>query len=144
MKKLSAILTGVIILLLFSGCIYQTNDYYFYNVVAGDEPILSFSSNLDTVSEAITDSLFVDYEASVDVGYIYQVIFYFDDSLVYSQDTITNTFWINPSFVDSSGTYDLDLLLYYSTNTGSLADKLGGEYNIYEKSWSFEVNMEEK
>lgn len=120
---------------LLNGCIYQPNDVYYYEVIPGEEPVLTFSSNLDTLPQEIRDSIEVNFAASVDVGQIYLIGFYFDDTEVYLGDTLSGSFWLNPSFIDSTGIYALDLNVYYSTNSGSLADVIGGEVNLYEKTW---------
>jgi len=138
------IIPAFIVLLLFSAksCVYQSTDYYYFNVVPGEEPVLTFTSNIDTLPATLTDSVEIAYEAAVNVGKIYQIDFYFNDEIIYSDDTLKNSFWLNPSILDSAGNYTLDLNVYYSTNSGYLADILGIEAKLYEESWTFYYNPE--
>jgi len=135
---------GLVLILFLNGCMYQSTDYYYNTVVPGEEPTLTFTTSLDTLSSAVNDSFLIAFTANVDYGRILQVDFYYmDTALVYRSDTTTDTFWLNPFIGDTAYSDSLEVNVYYSTNTGSLADVLGGEYYYYIHSWYIQANLEE-
>jgi len=77
----------------------------------------------------VVDSLEVVYGVEIENGEFYQVEAYVLDSRVYFSDTTNGSFWINHSFVEEPGVDTLRIYFLYSTNSNSLSNNIGLEYN---------------
>jgi hypothetical protein len=120
-------------LLLFGprACFYSDTDLYFVEPLEGDPPQVNISTSLDTLNEpAVYDSLQVDYLVEISGGEFYYVIGELASTTVFESDSSRGTFWITSSMADSGGRDTLFMSFYYSSNTNSLADKLGYEARV--------------
>ena len=138
------ILALMFFILFTASCVYSENDLYFNYIIPGEPPTLSIITNLDTLNApSVTDSLKVLYEISVDSGKFLWTRFLLEDSLIFDSDTAKSGFWLKSEMVNESGMYTLTMEAYYSTNSGSLADKMGiealRETTIYD-IWFYENN----
>lgn len=142
MKKITIVLLAMMWL---GSCYYSSNETHFVQVEPGPEPQISVSVNLDTLSSlTITDSLEVAYEITLDGGDLYQVDFFFDGYYTFKSDSLASNFYINPTYIPENGDYELDMLVYYSTNSGTLANKFDAEAFQEEKNWVVTINREEE
>ena len=122
------ILTGAVALI--NSCAYSESGIYYVDPLPDDPPIISVITNLDTIIDPIVvDSLEVVYGVEIENGEFYQVEAYVLDSRVYFSDTTNGSFWINHSFVEEPGVDTLRIYFLYSSNSNSLADNIGLEYN---------------
>ena len=113
---------------------------YFVDPVPGDPPLVSLSTNLDTLdTPAVSDSLEVHYLTEVSNGDFYYMYAYIAGSTIYESDSTRGTFWVTPFMADSSGIDTLYMDFYYSTNTNSLADQFG--YEAVVESLAYAINF---
>lgn len=142
MKKATVVLLAMMML---GSCYYSSNETHFVQVEPGPEPQISVSVNLDTLPPiTITDSLEVAYEITLDGGDLYQVDFFLDGYYIFKSDSLANSFYINPTYIQQNGEYDLDMKVYYSTNSGTLANKFDAEAFEEVKNWLVTINREEE
>lgn len=113
---------------LIHGCTYSDYGHHFVEPVAGDPPVLSAVTNLDTlIYPEVIDSLEVIYEIDIQNGELYYLDALVGNSQVYDSDTTRGSFWLYPDDVEIPGIDTLKLIIYYSSNTNSLGDLLGIE-----------------
>lgn len=125
-RKLIILLLGI--LSLISACTYSDYGSHFVEPIPDDPPIVSVTTNLDTIVEpVVSDSLEVIYDIELENGELYYVDAKVGNYLVYDSDTTHGSFWLYPSDVQLPGIDTLYMQVYYSTNTNSLADALGLE-----------------
>lgn len=145
MRKTFLVLAGYITLSLLSACTFTDDEFYRADPVADDPSVVSVLSNLDTLYQPkVNDSLLVIYEVSVENGE-----FYFMDALVsartvHSSDTSSGSFWVYPS---QSNETDLDTLymdIYHSSNTNTLADRIGYEAATTRQNYIIDFSKEVK
>lgn len=119
------------IALLFSGleaCFYTDSEMYYVEPIADDPPLISVSTNLDTIQNPpVNDSLEVNYQVEISGGELYYVYADIAGSTIFESDSTRGIFWITSPMADSSGIDTLYMEFYYSTNTNSLADMFGYE-----------------
>ena len=120
---------------LIHGCTYSDYDHYQVEPIAGDPPLFTVTTNLDTVDlPVVKDSLKVMYEVAIQDGEFYFLEAAVGNFLVYNSDSSQGSFWLYPDDVPMPGMDTLGLLFYYSSNTNSLGDVLGIEsLNTYLK-----------
>ena len=120
--------------LLISGlpaCIFSDSEVYYVEPVPGDPPLISISTNLDTLYiPQVIDSLEVIYQVEISGGELYYVYAEIASSLVYESDSTHGSFWINPGMAAYLGIDTLSIEFYYSTNSNSFADKMGYEAQV--------------
>lgn len=132
----------VLLLSLSEGCFYTDTDMYFVDPVAGDPPQVSVTTSLDTLFEPpVNDSLRVEYLVEISGGELYYVYAELAQSMVYESDSYQGSFLIIPEMADSEGIDTLYLNFYYSSNTNSLADKLGYEALVMYLDFPLYFNM---
>lgn len=113
---------------MINACTYSDYGTHVVEPVAGDPPTITASTNLDTLlNPEVSDSLKVVYEVVVQNGTFYLLDATVGNSPVFDSDTSHGTFWLYPNDVQVPGVDTLTLLIYYSSNTNSLADVLGIE-----------------
>lgn len=136
------ILLTVLLLSGFSGCFYSDSEMFYVQPVAGDPPVISVSTNLDTLhNPQVNDSLEVEYLVEINDGEFFYVYADLAGSTVYESDTSQAAFWITPYMADSAGIDTLYMEFYYSSNTNSLADKLGYEARVENLKFALDFNM---
>jgi hypothetical protein len=104
---------------------------YYVDPIADDPPVISVSTNLDTlINPPVNDSFEVTYRAEITFGKFYYMYADVAGSTIFESDSTFGTFWITPFMADSSGVDTLYMEFYYSTNSNSLADLLGYEAQV--------------
>ena len=135
MKKWSLIISAGLLLLCHS-CFYNESDIYFADVVAGEPPVFTVSTNLDTLMDPmVNDSLEVSYTAEIENGDFYLVQSYLSDGFIFQSDSLQHSFWLYPDDVAFPGLDTLYFYFYYSTNSNSLADLVQAEANIVQRKY---------
>jgi len=131
------IIFTVLLLTAFPACFYSDSEVYFVEPLAGERPLISVNTNLDTiVNPQVIDSLYVEYFTEITGGELYYVYAGLAGSLVFESDSLLGSFWINSSMADSAGIDTLYLEFYYSSNSNSLADKIGYEALVKELKYA--------
>ncbi len=138
----------VIFVLLLSGleaCFYSDIEIYGVDPVPGDPPVFSVSTNLDSLHNPdVNDSLEVIYQVEISGGELYYLYADVGSTQVFESDSTAGSFWILPSFADSSGIDSLYMEFYISSNTNSLADMVGYEALVEYMSIAINFNLEAK
>ena len=128
MRKFIPILFSVLLLAGLPACFYTDSEMYNVEPVPVDPPVRSVVTNLDTLhNPQVNDSLEVIYQVEVSGGEFYYVYADVASSTVFESDSTYGSFWITPDMADSLGVDTLYMEFYYSTNSNSMADKLGYE-----------------
>ncbi len=128
MRTYISIFFSVLLLSGLPACSYTDSEMYEVEPVPGDPPILSVSTNLDTLhNPPVNDSLEVIYQAVVEGGEFYYVYADVVNTSIFESDSSYGSFWIDSVLADSSGVDTLYMEFYYSSNTNSLADKVNYE-----------------
>jgi hypothetical protein len=132
--------------LLLSGlpaCYYSDSNIYYVDPVAGDPPLLSVFTNLDTLyNPPVNDSLEVIYQVEIEDGEFYNVYADVGSTAVFESDSSEGSFWISPVLADSSGVDTLYMEFYYSSNSNSLGDKFGYEALTEIQKFAIDFNLE--
>lgn len=132
----------ILLFSLLAGCLYTDPDMYYVDPVAGDPPQVSVSTSLDTLFvPPVNDSLRVEYQVEISGGELYYVYAELAQSMVYESDSYQGSFLIIPEMADSEGIDTLHLNFYYSSNTNSLADKLGYEALVKNLDFALYFNI---
>jgi len=143
MKKITIfILAGIVAVI--GACVYSESGIHYVDPVPGEPPTFQASTNLDTIPNAIVlDSLEVFYDAEIENGEFYQIEAYSFDEIVYLSDSTHGSFWISYDSLYRIGMDTLFLFFFYSTNSNSLADIVGAEYNVLELEYPILYGEEE-
>ena len=132
--------------LLLSGlpaCYYSDPEFYEVEPVPGDPPLISVSTNLDTLNNPpVNDSLEVIYQVEISGGELYYVYADVVHTTIFESDSTYGSFWINPLLANSSGVDTLYMEFYYSSNSNSLADKAGYEALVEYLNLAIDFNLE--
>ena len=116
------------IICLINACAYSDDGLYWVDPVADDPPVVSATTSLDSMENpVITDSLEVEYAISIQNGELYLLDVSLGNESLYQSDTTNGSFWIYAYDSELPGIDTLGMTIYYSSNTNSLADKLGIE-----------------
>jgi hypothetical protein len=133
-----------ILLALLPSCFYSDSELYRVEPIPGDPPAFSASTNLDTLYHpAVDDSLQVTYQVKIEGGELYYVYAVIANTAVYDSDSTQGEFWIYPELAVDSGLDTLYLDMYYSTNSNSLADKVGFEAKLETLKIAVDFNLED-
>lgn len=144
MKKSISILIAVLLLSMLSACFYSDSEMYNVEPVPGDPPVILVTTNLDTLyNPPVNDSLEVIYDVEIEGGELYYVYAAIATTPVFESDSTYGSFWIDPSLADSSGVDTLYIEFYYSSNSNSLADKVGYEALLESLKISVDFNLED-
>jgi len=128
MRKYISIFFAALLLSGLPACFYSDSNTYYVEPVPGDPPLVSVISNLDTLyNPPVNDSLEVSYQVEIEGGEFYYLYADIVNTTVFESDSSSGSFWINSMLADSSGIDTLKLEFYYSSNSNSLADKVGYE-----------------
>jgi hypothetical protein len=124
------------------GCFFSDTSIYEAEPVAGDPPILTVSTNLDTlIDPPVNDSLQVIYGIEVSGGEFYYMFADVGENPVFESDSSDGSFWIPSSLAETPGVDTLMLEIYYSTNTNTLADKVGYDVNVEQFKYPVDFNL---
>lgn len=133
------ILITAMLLTAFPACFYNDAEVYFVEPLAGERPLITVSTNLDTLGNPqVTDSLYVKYFTEITGGELYYMYGGLAGNLIFESDSLLGSFWITLSMADSAGIDTLYLEFYYSSNSNSLADKLGYEALVEELKYAID------
>lgn len=132
--------------LLISGlpaCFYSDSDTYYVEPLPGDPPLVSIWTNLDTLyNPPVNDSLEVNYRVEIEGGEFFYIYADVVQTTIFESDSSAGTFWINSMLADSAGVDTLQLEYYYSSNSNSLADKVGYEALTETLKYAIDFNLE--
>jgi len=138
-QRLIILLLGTVSLI--SACEYADYGHHYVDPVAGDPPVISATTNLDTLDNPVVgDSLEVIYDIAIQNGDLYYLDATVSDSWVYDSDTTQGSFWLYPNDVQIPGIDTLNLKIYYSSNTNSLGDVLGIEALTISLNYAIDFN----
>jgi hypothetical protein len=136
-----SILTTALFLLWLPACFYSDSEMYYVEPLAADPPVISVSTNLDSLfNPPVNDSLEVEYLVDISGGELYYVYAEIANSMVFESDSTRGIFWVTPYMADSAGIDTLHMQFYYSSNTNSLADKLGYEALVKYLDFALDFN----
>ena len=128
MRKFIPILFAALLLAGLPACFYTDSEMYYVEPVPDDPPVRSVATNLDTLhNPQVNDSLEVIYQVEVSGGEFYYVYADVASSTVFESDSTYGSFWITSYMADSLGVDTLYMEFFYSSNSNSMADKLGYE-----------------
>ena len=140
-------ITIIITLLLLSGfqaCFYSDAEMFEVEPISGDPPLFSVTTNLDTLfNPPVNDSLEVTFSVEISGGEFYYLYADVVNTTVYESDSSFGSFWIYPSLAVSSGVDTLYMEFYYSSNSNSLADKVGYEAIANLQKYAIFFNLED-
>ncbi len=129
-------ITILLFLVAFQSCNYVDSDVYMVDITPEITPRAIISSNLDSLDTIpVTDSLLFKYMVAIDTGQLFLTDLYLNDRILYRSDTISDSLWIYRDYVQFPGEYDLTLVAYYQSLSGSLADIIGAEFLVSDTSW---------
>jgi len=148
MRKYIPIVFATLLLAGLPACIYSDAEMFQVEPVPGDPPVISVITSLDTLyNPPVNDSLEVIYNVEIDGGEFFYVYAAAVSTLVFESDLTHGSFWINPSLADTPGvdTPGVDTLymeFYYSSNSNSLAGKVGYEALVEYLKFAIDFNLE--
>jgi hypothetical protein len=142
MRNNITILMAVLLFTLIPACFYSDPDLYEVEPEPGDPPVISVTTNLDTLNNPpINDSLQVIYHVEIEGGELYYVYAVIASTQVFESDSIYGSFWINHSLAAETGVDTLYMDFYYSSNSNSLADAVGYEARNQPLKIAVDFNM---
>lgn len=132
------------LMVLTTSCFYVESEIYPTDIVSDYNPTITFSSNIDTINDlSVTDSLLFRYTVAIDTGTLYFSDLYLGNLQLMRSDTTSDSIWILPDYVAENGDYDLTLVSYFKSFSGSLADIMNAEFLSADTSWSINILKEE-
>jgi len=144
MRNSFSILLFTLLLAGLPACIYTDSTLYFAEPIPGDPPLISVSTNLDSLlNPPVNDSLELVYQVEISGGDFYYLYADVGSSTVYESDSDSGSFWITPDLVTSPGIDSVYMEYYYSSNSNSLADKLGYEVLVKYLNIAIDFNLED-
>jgi len=143
MRKNISIIFTVLLLSGLPACFYSDSNTYYVEPVAGDPPLLSVVTNLDSLyNPPVNDSLEVVYQVEIEDAEFYYVYADVGNTTIFESDSSDGSFWISPVLADSSGVDTLYMEFYYSSNSNSLGDILGYEALTETMKYAIDFNLE--
>lgn len=138
------ILPLFLFLMLFTGsCYYMDTETYRVEVESTYNPFVQITSNLDDVDSIfVADSFLFKYEIEIDTGRLFFADLFIGNYQIYRSDTLRDSLWIYPYYIEMDGDYVLTLAAYYKSYSESLADRLNAEFFIADTSWIFSIRRE--
>jgi len=128
MRKALFFLLAAMFLFVIPACFYTDSEMFEVSPVPGDPPVFSVTTNLDSLAlPKINDSLEIIYDVEIAGGELYYVYAELAGTPLFESDSTSGFFWIYPEMADSPGVDTLFMDFYYSSNSNSLADKVGYE-----------------
>ncbi|MEX0988390.1 MAG: hypothetical protein WD052_13010 [Bacteroidales bacterium] len=113
-------------------------------VTSDYSPLVNISSNFDgNDSITLTDSILFKYMIEIDTGKLFFADLYLGNSqgnyFIMRSDSLVDSLWLHPTLVNVNGDYELTLVAYLKSYTGSLADVLDTEFEISDTSWPLSI-----
>lgn len=143
MGRYISIISVALLLFGFKACSYSDLEIYEVEPTPGDPPVFSVSTNLDSLHNPdVNDSLEVIYHVDISGGELYYLYADVGSTPVFESDSTAGSFWILPSYADSSGIDSLYMEFYISSNSNSLADLVGYEALVEYLSVAINFNLE--
>ena len=148
------ILMLAVSLLLPAACTYSDSGYFMMYPEPDDTATCTVTANLDTINDptvTASDTLWIVFEAEVNNGELYRAICILEDTIVYDSITaseadtlyesfiLLDSFGIPPSISLDPGLYPLYMDFLYSSNTNSLGDIYGYEWETKELEYAIRV-----
>lgn len=127
----------------FTSCEYSPPDIPMTQVQkpsdTGPMVNIQLDPNMDTLKLAASAN--VSYQIDVVNNKLYQIEFLLDGTDLGLNYTAENSVFANiPASQMTDGLHELKITAYLSTNSGSIADKIGAEAYTYELTWPVVVN----
>ena len=144
MKRNNSIFFIALLLSVLPACFYADSEMYEVEPIPGDPPLLTVSTNLDSlINPPVNDSLQVNYHVDISGGDFYYVYADVFETTIFESDSIDGSFWINRSMADSTGVDTLYMEFYHSSNSNSLADRVGYEALVEYLKFAVDFNLED-
>jgi len=144
MRKFIPLFFAVLLLSGLPACFYSDSELYEVEPVPGDPALISVRTNLDSLyNPPVNDSLEVIYQVEISGGDFYYVYADVANTTVFESDSSYGSFWINSVLADSAGLDTLVMEFYYSSNSNSLADKVGYEALFKSLNFIIDFNLED-
>jgi hypothetical protein len=130
------ILVFLSLALITGSCYYTDVDSYFVEVEKDLKPVVNITTNFDGQEDLfVIDSIKFIYNIEVDIGEIFFAELLLNNQRFFITDEFADSLWIKSDLVIFPGEYDLKMLAYYKTMTGSLADIVDAEIAVSQASW---------
>ena len=130
-------ITILLVLAALKSCYYLDSDVHMVDIKPEITPRAIISSNLDALDTIfVADSLLFKYLVDIDTGQLFLADVYLSNYLLYRSDTIQDSIWIYRDYIQFQGEYELKLVAYYQSLSGSLADIIGAEFMVSDTSWT--------
>lgn len=143
MKRKNSFVIIVLLLVSLPACFYSDSELYKVEPIPGDPPLLSVTTNLDSLyNPQVNDSLEVVYQLEISGGDFYYMQAKVGNASVFDSDSTYGSFWVSSFLADSTGVDTLLMNYYYATNSNSLADKVGYEAQVNTLKYAIDFNME--
>ena len=126
------------LLLMVISCRFSSDEELFTEIDQPTPPTTAFQLDFDKDTIGVISYAQLNYEYKADGHAIKNVKISLNDEVIYSEFHNSNHVHGNFTIGDrnlSSGFYELKMTANVSTGSGSLADKLDGEFFLYEKKW---------
>lgn len=131
------------LLLLTGSCYYMDTDTYRVEVESTYSPFVNITSNLDDIDSIfVADSFLFKYDIEIDTGKLFFADLYIGSYQIYRADTLRDSLWIHPYYIEMDGNYVLTLAAYYKSYSESLADRINAEFFIEDTSWTFTIRRD--
>ena len=144
MKRYSSVFYIALLLSVVPACFYSDSEMYEVEPIPGDPPLLTVSTNLDSLhNPPVNDSLQVSYHVDISGGDFYYVYADIVQTAIFESDSINGSFWIDRSLADSAGVDTLYMEFYHSSNSNSLADRVGYEALVEYLKFAVDFNLED-
>lgn len=140
LKICSGARTAVIVAILFlvQGCTYDFSEDY-YNEIEISDPSVNISLMGIANGEEVTSARDIRYSFSGTGSGDFEAVFSIDGVEIHVSNQRTGQFSL-PVYDLNDGQHKLSVDFIFPTNSGSLADAIGGEFYTGEAEYSFAVN----
>ncbi len=127
--------------LVSAGCKYTPTDTYYHDIIQPDSIPIWISLNDYAPDDTIKvyGTAYFQYSTKSDDHQVYEVRFFIDNDLVNSSTDSVAFFSFNTTLFND-GLHSFTMEIYVSTETGSMADKLGSEYSIASHTWELIID----
>jgi hypothetical protein len=131
---------------LLSSCEYQPTGYEFTNLDSNfKSPEITIELPNENTAISIQSNYIYNlkYKLGGNISRFKKVIFFRDTNIIYQSSASANSFKIQIKIDEPFRTFKLKMLIFNSSGTGSLAEKLDLEGTVSSKEWFLEVyNMD--
>ena len=130
--RIIVVLAIFLIILSHSGCEFESSEIWDKGILESDGEVptaeYSFEDSVIYIDEAVT----FEYSVSFVAQEIYLIEFYLDGLMIATGTNSTGSVDLNPS----PGKHIFKIVVYTSTENGSIADEMNAEAFIYTQDWT--------